>query len=809
MFKINWNKENNGIILDFSLSKGFKANPRPVFYEELDILGFNKFWKYPKSKKPLLWAIDRKYFYKGEDVAQAKGGNIYEKPEINFTEKGQKLQLEPIDIKKLVKTNEKAIFVLENEAMDFIEKTFKVYRPNVETLRNKTQIKNKKHRISKIDFFVTSFSGGKDSQVLLDIVSRVVPPEHYKVVYSDTGMELLSSIEIYNKTKKQYQKNYPELEFYKEANETSTPEYWKEFGPPSRMHRWCCTVIKTAPFNRILTKIHGKEKPPKILVFEGVRREESNKRATYERIAKGVKHFNMTNARPILLWNISEIWLYLLYRDLPVNESYRKGLTRVGCSVCPFSTGWSEYFINKINPETTEEYLEIIEQQAKNKNISNNNDIKNYIKAGDWKKSAGGKGSINNTSRLDIIKQQPDLKAVITNPKENLTEWLKVVGDIMIDSNGNDTFGEIKVKKQIFKFTAENNKTGKINFNIPKLSQDPILIGKIKKVLYKTTYCVHCESCQVECPTGALTVFPQVKVDTDICTHCANCLTFTDKGCLVAKSKHISEGGKNMSNTKTSGVDKYRTFGLLEKWLKSYLNDLDNWFESETGLGTQQIPGFISWMRDAELIKEKEKQATKLAYLIKNRDINLSWELIWINLYYNSAIVNWYLNENSWNTKLDILGKESEAIEKMKLSFTVSGRTLRNALSSFNKTVSETTSKAINNIAQIEKKGRSYKLITKTPYNEINSISIAYSLYKYAEKTNRYSFTVSELYKENIQGGPYKIFGISKSSFENKLRSLQENPHQIVNVALVSGLDNINLNKDLSSQEVLNILIKK
>ncbi len=56
--------------------------PRPVFHEELDLLGFDNYWNYEKSKAPLLWSVGRRYYYKGEWVAEARGGNIYEKPEI-------------------------------------------------------------------------------------------------------------------------------------------------------------------------------------------------------------------------------------------------------------------------------------------------------------------------------------------------------------------------------------------------------------------------------------------------------------------------------------------------------------------------------------------------------------------------------------------------------------------------------------------------------------------------------------------------------------------------------------------------------
>jgi 3'-phosphoadenosine 5'-phosphosulfate sulfotransferase (PAPS reductase)/FAD synthetase len=84
---------------------------------------------------------------------------------------------------------------------------------------------------------------------------------------------------------------------------------------PSRFHRWCCTVAKTAPLYKLLKEINGNGKQPNVLVFEGVRAEESNAREKYARIGKGVKHNNVVNARPIFNWNATEIYLYLFRKN--------------------------------------------------------------------------------------------------------------------------------------------------------------------------------------------------------------------------------------------------------------------------------------------------------------------------------------------------------------------------------------------------------------------------------------------------------------------------------------------------------------
>lgn len=850
MFKIIWDKKNNGVLLTMkSTEEVLNVPPRPVFYEELDLLGLNKYWIYPKSREPLLWACDRRYYYCGELVLEIKGGNIYDNPSLDIKENAFNLKLNPIDIKKLCKDNETTLFLLEHEALEFINNTYRKYslkkvreaavvnqEVDFQKLADKQEKTTKqKYAVikedcdsfdimplddaeaqgkqvilnTKIEMFIASFSGGKDSQVVLDLVSRVIPSSDFHVIYSDTGYEIPSSLELYEETKAFYQKQYPDIQFHLSKNHQDILYYWDKMGSPSRMHRWCCSVMKTAPLYRMLKRINGTGKQPNVLVFEGVRAEESNRRSLYDRFGKGVKHNNVLNARPIFEWNATEIYIYLFMYNLPINQGYRNGLSRVGCSICPYSSDWSEFVVSKKYPQSITPFVDHILDRTPLLGIVKDDVKKDYVKTGNWKLRSGGKTSNAENSRIDIISTNPDLKVVLTVPKENLFTWLNVLGDINYTVKDETSCGELKYKGCIYKFSVQS--TNEVQIVIfENIGNEILLQGHIKRVLYKTVYCIHCEACEIECPTGALSVVPLVSIDTKKCIHCHKCIDFKDKGCVMANSVNISEGSIKSKNMKTSGIDKYSTFGMRENWLADFLNNSDNYFETNNGLGTKMVPACINWFRDAEILETKDKKISPIGRLLQkaiNENPTLVWEIIWVNLSYNSRIVEFYTS----NINFSKVYTKKEILELMKDSFEgISEATLNNPLGALCNMFGIKEHTILGDTIQqgiIISKGNSVQTINRQAYDAVSLVTVAYSLYKYAEKHKRYNLTVSELFEGKQKEGIYRQFGLSRNRFETILRTLKEDKNRVLSADLNMGLDNINLREDISSTDILEMFL--
>ena len=86
----------------------------------------------------------------------------------------------------------------------------------------------------------------------------------------------------------------------------------------------------------------------------------------------------------------------------------------------------------------------------------------------------------------------------------------------------------------------------------------------------------------------------------------------------MANSINISETKANPNiKMSTSGIDRYSTFGIKEKWVENFFDNDIEFFKGGGQLGTKMVPACTNWFREAEILTEKDKHITEIGKLLK------------------------------------------------------------------------------------------------------------------------------------------------------------------------------------------------
>jgi phosphoadenosine phosphosulfate reductase len=474
---------------------------------------------HPLLKEGEVWVAPGQYAYYSQGVLIFKLGANTEQVAMSLEAE----QVNPLSRTKkqwlatLQRANRKYIEELQYEAEGFIRHTMAEHG-------NKTTL--------------ISFSGGKDSTVVSHLVMSGLGRSDVLHVFADTTIEFSDTYQYI----KDFQQQHPLTPLIKRESKLDFFQTAEIIGPPSRILRWCCTTHKTNPLAKLIDSMSPDQG---VLTFDGVRKSESSRRSNYPRVSGKHKIAREILARPILEWNDLEVWLYLLFHELPFNQAYKKGFRRVGCLYCPFNSEWSQAMIGARYPQKDKKWQTFLNQQAKRMQHSN---PEVFVEWG-WRARAGGRGLDHYKSALESqpckLSDDAVMYQLLSGDIRLVRHFLRPFGPQSRVSN--DDFAETflihdKKSHEILASVEVGyvDQAIRINYLIKKYRR--LFQQRVEKQLKKLQSCLFCGACGAKCKIKALNSEGSYEVDDTKCLSCLDCVSHK---CPIGKSLHYKGSNNN------------------------------------------------------------------------------------------------------------------------------------------------------------------------------------------------------------------------------------------------------------------------
>lgn len=497
-------------------SKPLARDLAPVFAEEMTTLGERL--GFPATQgAPVdfhLWTSRGTYYRLGVRVAsvvyspQGVPSLVFPaRPDVN--EPDQSDDGSDSVLARLLEANRSRIDSLEEEAIEFVSQTvgrFSGHTP------------------------IVTFSGGKDSAVVSELVRKALGGNEVLHAMADTTMEaddtydFLEAFSHANLTVP-FIRVYPTVDFR---------EMCEQIGPPSRIQRWCCTSHKAVPIGTVVSALRSNGSG--VLAFDGIRSAESPRRALYNRITMQCKIAGEILASPIQAWTDLEVWTYILTHGLKFNPGYRYGFRRMGCLPCPFNSRWSDYLIGVRYPERKEQWQVFLREHARKVGYP---DPSHFSQEG-WRVRVGGRGmnyKAATVERLVCSERVQTYAYVLTRRwSDSLLEYLKPFGEFRIShDDGWLLSGEIvDIRSRELVATLRvlrSRDTLRICFIKSKGLR--LALQRFERQLRKYQSCVMCGHCATVCTARAIHVSSEFSIDQKRCTGCQRCVV---SSCVAEES---------------------------------------------------------------------------------------------------------------------------------------------------------------------------------------------------------------------------------------------------------------------------------
>lgn len=211
--------------------------------------------------------------------------------------------------------------------------------------------------------FVGAFSGGKDSQVIRQLLNLAEVKHVMKYQWTTIDPpEVLHFI----------REQYPDVQIVR-PKETFWQLCYRHGILPTQYKRFCCRELKEMQDSHCvtITGVRAAESPKRKHRQEV---EIQTRRRHPEYVRGTLDQFNMYRTshvdciqgkdklivNPIIDWSESDVWDFLDYYDLPHCELYDRGYKRVGCLFCPMASRRSLHMMERDYSKYREAFIRLI-----------------------------------------------------------------------------------------------------------------------------------------------------------------------------------------------------------------------------------------------------------------------------------------------------------------------------------------------------------------------------------------------------------------------------------------------------------------
>jgi len=519
---------------------------RPVFPEERLLFELMTGQEPLSLYKSSVWKAGSRYIVDGK-FAKINSALYDELDVTKYIDQLEKFQEKNIQISyeffnkhidKFIETNNEWLNRFTQEAVDWVKDT-----------RDNPKYKNMN--------FMVSFSGGKDSTAVSDVVMKALGNPRVLHMFGNTTLEFPTTYQYVE----DYKQEHPFTPIRTVVNyDQQFLDLVDEIGPPARLMRWCCSMFKTGPITRKLNQIcrvHEDDEDNQhnhIFTFYGIRKNESVSRSKYNRISgsdDSVKIRKQIVGSPIFFWKDVDVWLYLLANKVLFNYAYRLGYDRVGCWCCPNNNQRSQFLARIYMPDQSKEWRDKLIEFAKKVGKP---DPEVYVDTGAWKARQGGNG-VAAASEIKIKYSNcttEDNAKIYQLNKPLSEEFYNMLIPFGIVKEGRKSLDEMVVyhpvtSMQILSIVPFSQKEYLYSVKVKVMNVENVdeLFRMVGYQIRKFNVCKKCLKCESICQFGAISITPErgYKIDKNKCRHCLMCVNqnYLPEGCLMGRYLRVKD----------------------------------------------------------------------------------------------------------------------------------------------------------------------------------------------------------------------------------------------------------------------------